>query len=81
MLKKRPEGMSREESFHYYQSLEPAEMFEVKEAMAVVPERACIFRSLECEECGEATAENMLRLENGRKLCLDCFHAYSRFDV
>ena len=35
----------------------------------------------ECEECGEATAENMLRLENGRKLCLDCFHAYSRFDV
>ena len=81
VLKKRPEGMSREESFHYYQSLEPAEMFEVKEAMAVVPERACIFRSLECEECGEATAENMLRLENGRKLCLDCFHAYSRFDV
>lgn len=81
VLKKRPEGMSREESFHYYQALEPAEMFEVKEAMAVVPERACIFRSLECEECGEATAENMLRLENGRKLCLDCFHAYSRFDV
>ena len=34
-----------------------------------------------CDGCGEVTAEHLLRLENGKKLCLDCFRAYNRFDV
>ena len=81
VLKDRPQGMSRQESFAYYQSLAPRDMFTVKETTITLPESARLFQSVKCENCGETTAENMIRLENGRKLCLDCFNAYSRFNV
>ena len=81
VLKDRPQGMSRQESFAYYQSLAPRDMFTVKETTITLPESARLFQSIKCENCGETTAENMIRLENGKKLCLDCFNAYSRFNV
>ena len=81
VLKDRPQGMSRQESFAYYQSLAPRDMFDVKETTITLPESARLFQSIKCENCGETTAENMIRLENGKKLCLDCFNAYSRFNV
>ena len=81
VLKDRPQGMSRQESFAYYQSLAPRDMFTVKETTITLPESARLFQSIKCENCGETTAENMIGLENGRKLCLDCFNAYSRFHV
>ena len=81
VLKDNPQGMSRQESFAYYQSLSPRDMFDVKETTITLPESARIFQSVKCECCGETTAENMIRLENGRKLCLDCCQAYSRFAV
>ena len=81
VLKDRPEGMSRQESFAYYQSLAPRDMFTVKETTITLPESARLFQSVKCECCGETTAENMIRLENGKKLCLDCYQAYSRFNV
>ena len=81
VLKDKPQGMSRQESFPYYQSLSPRDMFDVKETTITLPESARIFQSVKCECCGETTAENMIRLENGRKLCLDCCQAYSRFAV
>ena len=77
VLKDRPEGMSRQESFAYYQSLAPRDMFTVKETTITLPESARLFQSVKCECCGETTAENMIRLENGKKLCLDCYQAYS----
>ena len=39
VLKKKPEGMTREQSFDYYQGCEPKDMFDVKEAMIQLPER------------------------------------------
>ena len=81
VLKDRPQGMSRQESFAYYQSLAPRDMFTAKETTITLPESARIFQSVKCDGCGETTAENMLRLENGKKLCLDCYQANSRFDV
>ena len=81
VLKDRPQGMSRQESFAYYQSLAPRDMFTVKETTITLPESARLFQSVKCECCGETTAENMIRLENGKKLCLDCYQAYSRFNV
>ena len=81
VLKDRPEGMSRQESFAYYQSLAPRDMFTLKETTITLPESARLFQSVKCECCGETTAENMIRLENGKKLCLDCYQAYSRFNV
>lgn len=81
VLKKRPEGMTREESFGYYQSCAPQDMFDVKPATIQLPEAARIFDSYECESCGETTGANWVRIEEGKKLCLDCYTNYSRFDV
>lgn len=81
VLKDKPDGMTRQESFAYYQGLEPREMFHIKEATVVLPEPARLFESAHCECCGETTAESFLRLQEGKKLCLDCYKSYSRFDV
>lgn len=81
VLKPRPEGMRREESFAYYQSCLPEEMFEVKETVLKLPEEARIFQSLTCSCCGETAAENMMRIQGDKILCLDCYKEYDRFRV
>lgn len=81
VLRPRPQNMSREESFAYYQSREPKELFEVKPAAIALPEEARIFDSYPCECCGEITGANWIRLAGGKKLCLDCYKTYDRFDV
>lgn len=63
ILKEKPEGMSREQTFAYYQSLEPCEMFDVKETRIELPECARIFDSYNCECCGEKTAANWIRIQ------------------
>ena len=72
---------TKEERFRYLQDAAPASLFDVKPAVLSLPEKARLFQSLPCDGCGEVTAEHLLRLENGKKLCLDCFRAYNRFDV
>ena len=81
VLRPKPEGMTREESFAYYQKTAPKELFDVKEPKISLPEPAQIFDSYVCEECGESTAANWIRVQNGKKLCLDCAQAYDRFHV
>ena len=80
VLKEKPK-MSKEESFQYLQERKPEELFTVKEVVVNIPERARIFMSVPCEGCGEVTSENMIHLQNGKKLCLDCYHEYNRFDI
>ena len=74
-------GLTREESFAYYQGCRPEEMFEVKEATIALPEAARLFDSYVCECCGEVTGANWIRLAGGKKLCLDCYESYDRFNV
>jgi len=81
VLKPKPEGMTKEESFGYYQACPPEEMFDVKETTIRLPEKARMFDSYTCECCGEVTGANWIRLAGGKKLCLDCYHSYDRFDV
>lgn len=81
VLKERPRGMSREESFAYYQSLRPKDMFDVKEPRIALPEKAAIFDSYPCACCGENTAANWIRIQNGEMLCIDCAQEYDRFHV
>ena len=81
VLRDKPEGMARAESFAYFQSLEPNQMFDVKDATLALPEQAKIFDSYHCECCGETTGANWIRLAGGKKLCLDCYREYNRFDV
>lgn len=81
VLKPKPREMSRAESFAYYQGCTPAEMFEVKETTLRLPEQARLFDSYQCEHCGESTGANWIRIADGKKLCLDCYQSYNRFDV
>ena len=81
VLKPRPEGMTKADSFAYYQSREPKDMFDVKDATIRLPEKARLFDSYICDCCGERTASNWIRLAGGRKLCLDCYESYDRFNI
>ena len=81
VLKPKSQEMTREESFAYYQSCDPADMFEVKDTTIHLPERARIFHSYTCDCCGESTGANWIRLTGEKKLCLDCYEEYNRFDV
>ena len=73
--------VSREESFAYYQACKPEDMFEVKEATIRLPEKARLFASYTCDCCGETTGANWIRLSGDKKLCLDCYDSYDRFNV
>ena len=53
MLKPRPKDMTREESFGYYQGLEPGEMFDDMGIKIPLPHPAQLFESYACENCGE----------------------------
>ena len=74
-------GLSREESFAYYQACQPEEMFEIKAATIRLPEKAKLFDSYTCDCCGEVAGANWIRLAGEKKLCLDCYENYNRFDV
>lgn len=81
VLKNRPEGRDKKEVLEKMSAMEPKDMFEVKKTVIELPEEARIFKSIVCENCGEAASENMIRLKNGKMLCLDCAGEYSRYDV
>lgn len=81
VLKPKPEGMTREESFSYYQNSPSEDLFEVKETKIALPKPAKIFDSYVCECCGERAGANWIRIADGKKLCLDCYEEYDRFRV
>lgn len=81
VLKPLPSGMTREESFAYLTDASPEAMFDAKPAVIPLPERARIFDSYACEACGETAGANWIRIQEGKKLCLDCAVRYDRFRV
>lgn len=81
VLKPKPEGLRKEDSLQYYQSREPEELFDVKPVVLALPEKARLFDSFRCDCCGEVTGANWIRLAGEKKLCLDCYESYDRFDI
>ena len=81
VLKPKPAGMTPEESKQYYHDHSCRDLFWVKETKIPLPTAAKIFDSYDCECCGEKTGANWIRIAGGRKLCLDCYESYNRFDV
>lgn len=81
VLKPKPEGMTKAESLDYFQTCEASKMFEIKPTTIAIPEEARIFTSFVCDCCGEETGANWIRLSGGKKLCLDCYKRYDRFNV
>ena len=72
VLKPKPEGMTKTESFVYYQSCDPKEMFEVKETTIALPDQAKLFDSYICPCCGEMTGSRWMKRVGEKLLCLDC---------
>ena len=81
LLLPRPADMERGQALDHYRRTAPDKLFSVLPAARALPETARIFRSYPCDDCGEITGENWLRLSDGKRLCRDCYKAYSRFDV
>lgn len=81
VLRPGPEAMGREEALAYYRDGAPERLFDVKKTTIRLPERARMFASHVCENCGEAAGEQWIRLSGGKKLCVDCWRPYRRFDV
>ena len=79
VLKAGNEGKERDEWQQELMEMPDEDIFEVKEVTFKLPEKAKIFVSYPCEKCGEMTAESFIRLEDGKKLCPDCYEEYSRF--
>ena len=52
------------------------ELFAVRQVREQVPPRARIFRSVQCEMCGEGVMEPRAHLMDGKVVCLDCFRPY-----
>jgi len=50
------------------------EIFDINEDIEVaIPRKAMIYKSIECDDCGELTAENKLTELNNEQLCIPCF--------
>ena len=81
VLRQKPEGMTRAQSFAYYQTSSPEDLFDVKTPRLELPGEAKIFGSYVCEACGEITGANWIRIRDGKKLCVDCYPSYDRFHV
>lgn len=72
VLRQGPAGMTKAESFAYYQACRPEEMFEVKAATRQLPEKAQLFDSFVCDRCGELTGSRWLCQVGDEKLCAGC---------
>ncbi len=70
--------MDRQERQKYILTAPVDEVFELKKPHYSLPEQARIFNSLVCELCHEGAPEHKMRLQEGKKVCLDCFKDYSR---
>ena len=78
VLKPSQKEMTRKERQQYLLNSAPEELFDFKEPHYQLPEKARIFATVVCEECGEGVPEHKIRLKDGKKVCLDCFPEYSR---
>ena len=54
------------------------ELFNFSQPAFALPEKARINTTVICEECGEGAPEPKIRINDGKKVCLDCFKDYSR---
>jgi formylmethanofuran dehydrogenase subunit E len=54
------------------------DLFLIKETVPIIPEKARIFRSVQCAECGEIVAEHRARVKDGKFVCIPCAGEYTR---
>ena len=77
-LKPDDQEMEREERQQYILEAPVEEVFIINQELIELPEKARIFNTIVCEKCNEGAPEHKIRIQEGKKLCLDCFDEYSR---
>lgn len=78
VLQPLPEGLDRAEKMHFILTAPAEEVYQQKETVRPIPERARHFQNVTCAACGESLPEHLSRLADGKPLCLDCFTPYDR---
>lgn len=78
IIKPFQEEMDREKRQEYILNASVDDIFDFKKPAFDLPETARIFTSVVCESCGESAPEHKMRLQDGKKVCLDCFKDYVR---
>lgn len=78
IIKESNDEMERDERRRYILQAPYEEIFDIKKPKFDIPEKASLFNTVVCENCHEATSENKIRLNDDKKLCLDCAKDYSR---
>ncbi len=72
------EEMDRRQRQEYILNSSVDEVFNFSTPTFELPEKARLFTSIVCENCGEGAPEHKMRMNDGKKVCLDCFKDYSR---
>lgn len=72
------EGLARAAWQAYILQAPLAELFDLQEPAYPLPTPARLFARIVCAQCGEGMAENLARLRDGEKVCLDCQPEYNR---
>jgi formylmethanofuran dehydrogenase subunit E len=73
-----PQDMTRPEKQAYILNSDIETIFTFSTPTFQPPVKARLFTSVICETCGESAPEHKIRLNDGKKVCLDCFEDYSR---
>ena len=53
--------------------LKGEDLFEIQRLTITPPDKARIFKSINCDHCGELVMETRVHEKNGKKLCIPCF--------
>lgn len=77
-LKDLNDSMYREEKRLFILNSSVDDLFDYSKPKFELPNKAVIFKTVICEKCNEGVAEHMIRIQDGRKVCLDCYEEYSR---
>lgn len=69
---------TKEEKIARVLNSEISDLFNIRETETELPKRASIFKSIVCAQCGEGAMEPMVRMKEGKTVCLECFEEYTR---
>jgi formylmethanofuran dehydrogenase subunit E len=53
------------------------EIFEIRHVKPEIPEKARLFNSVKCAECGEIVSESRARVKDGNFVCIPCSNEYA----
>ncbi|NLM84919.1 MAG: formylmethanofuran dehydrogenase [Clostridiales bacterium] len=73
VLRESARGLERDARIRYLLTAPAEVVFRVDKPGYPIPGKARIYRTVTCEICGEGAAENKIRLQDGKKVCLDCY--------